>query len=495
MIHKNFQAIILAAGKSSRFKTGKTKLLEKICGQEMILFATKLFETLDVPTTVVVGYQKELVTEVVTKNHGNTVSFAIQDVQRGTGHAIFCSKDVWHEDHILIMNGDAPLITEEIIEELFAKHVATNAAISFVTAHNADPSTRGYGRVIETDNQIRIVEEKEFAGDAHQHCCINAGIYIAKKEFLTTYIETINSDNNSKEFYITDLVKIASDEKLTVSTVSAPFDRIRGINTFQELWIAQQIKRGELIKYWMDNGVEFSVAQNVHIELNAQIGTGSRIGGGAHILGTTTIGRNCEIGEFSIVENSTMEDEAIVHSHCVVKDSHIAAHAQVGPFAHLRNQAKIGAHCIVGNFVEVKQSTLGENTKVKHLSYLGDAEIGTHVNIGAGTITCNHNGISKHKTIIQDNAYIGSNNTLVAPVIIGKKAFTGAGSVITKNVPEGALALGRSRQVNKEGYAAKLMDKTLLQDVVDSDTSSNSNSLSFIGAVKTENNPSSMFDQ
>jgi bifunctional UDP-N-acetylglucosamine pyrophosphorylase/glucosamine-1-phosphate N-acetyltransferase len=455
----SLQALVLAAGKSSRFNTGKTKLLEKICGQEMALYAPKLLQSMNIPVTMIVGFQKELVRAAVVKNLGDSITFVEQEQQQGTGHAIMCSRSTWKADHILIMNGDMPLVTKDIITDLYTQHSASNAAISFVIAHNSDPSVQGYGRVIkEGDTTVAIVEAKEFKGDSHQHCCINAGIYLVRRDFLQESIDAIERSAH-QEFYFTDIVKIAHSQQRTITTTTASFDHIRGINTFHELWIAEQIKRSELIKHWMDQGVHFSVAQNVHIDLGVTIGSGTKIGCGVHLIGTTHIGAHCTIHEFSSVENSTVGDHTQIYSHCLLKDSHVGSHAKIGPFAHVHRKTHIGDKSVIGNFVEVKQSTIGNASKAKHLAYLGDAHIGSKVNIGAGTIICNHNGITKSTTTIHDHAYIGSNSTIIAPVTVGEAAFTAAGSVITDDVPAHALALGRARQVNKEGYAQKLRQR------------------------------------
>lgn len=477
MLSNKVQAIILAAGKSTRFNTGRTKLLEKICGQEMILYTTRLLEQLNIPITVVVGYQKDAIQEIINRRH-HTINFAIQDEQCGTGHALMCTKLVWDREHILILNGDVPLATTDIIENLYEKHLATHADVSFVTAHNADPVIGGYGRVVKTADAIRVVEARDFDGDANEHCCINAGIYLVRKQFLQQCINDFVQNEKTREFYITDLIRIASDQKRTVTTVSAPFDRVRGINTLQELWAAEQIKRSELIKYWMEKGVHFSVAQNVHIDLDVTIGSGSYIGCGVHLLMGSTIGKNCKIQEFSSVEGSHIGDNCDILPHCIIKDSSIGSNCIVGPFAHVREHSAVADHVMLGNFVEIKRSTLGKGTHAKHMTYLGDAHIGAHVTIGAGTITCNYNGLTKHQTIIHDNAFIGSNNTLIAPVTIEKDAYTAAGSVISENVPAQALAISRARQVNKEGYAHQLRDSKGEADPT---------MLSYIGVIKDKN--------
>jgi len=478
MMFNKIQAIVLAAGKSSRFKTNTSKLAEKICGQEMILYTTKLLESLHIPTTVVVGHQAELIKTIITSNHPNShypVTFVHQHEQNGTGHALICTREHWTSDTLLVINGDMPLISADIITDLYKQHSANNAAISFVTSHLEDPSIGSYGRVIKTTEPspthnsvsqevnpreiISIVEAKEFTGDPHQPCFINAGIYLIDRSFLEHYNTALEKSPIAQEFYITDLVKIASDANLPVVTTRVPFDHVRGINTLQELWTAEQIKKADIIKHWMDNGVRFSVIYNIQIDINVTIGTGSVIGSGTYLRSGTRIGKNCTIGEFSSITNSVLEDNVTLLSHCVISDSFIGSHASVGPFAHVRLQSKIMPRATIGNFVEVKNSTVGQESKAKHLSYLGDATIGNRVNIGAGTITCNHDSINKHQTIIKDNVYVGSNSTLIAPITIEHEAFIAAGSVITESVPQNAFAIGRSYQTTKENYATILRER------------------------------------
>lgn len=484
MLEKRIQAIVLAAGKSTRFATGNTKLAERICGQEMILFVTTLLDKLAISTSVVVGYQKDLVKSIIKKKHGDNVSFIEQQEQHGTGHAILCSQDTWTQDNILIINGDMPLVNQEIINDLYEQHVNNDAQISFVTSHIADPQVASYGRVIKENGTVKIIEAGQLSGKIDEYCCVNAGIYIVQKDFLTSHISDLQRNEQSEEFYITDLVAIASQNNGKIVTLSAPFDQVRGINTFQELWAAEHLKRSELIKYWMERGVRFSAPQSVHIDLDVKIGKGTYLGNGIHLLKNTTIGDNCIIEEFNSLENVTVGNNTRIEAHCIVKNSTIGNHAIVGPFAHVRENSHIGDNAHIGNFVEVKKTTIGSHSKAKHLTYLGDTTIGNNVNIGAGTITCNHNGVRKEKTTILDGVFVGSNNTLVAPVTIGKDSFTAAGSTITKDVPQGALAFGRSRQENKEGYAQKLK-----QSRTDEDTTSTSEpepEVSFIAATKTK---------
>jgi len=480
-MNKSLQAILLAAGKSSRFKTNNTKLGYTLCGQELILYPVKLLNNLSIPTTVVIGHQKEKIQQAIVQARIENIDFIEQNEQNGTGHAVLCTQKNWFAENILIMSGDTPLIKQETIEHLIQKHKDTHADISFITAHNTNPSLITYDRIIKKNNIITIVEGSSYSGDTTIDCCINTGIYLIKKTFLEEALPLLQPHANG-ELYLTDLIIYAAQNGKKYESMSAPFDTIRGINTLKELWAAEHIKRSELIEYWMDRGVYFSAAQNVYLDINVSIGTGSFIGAGVLLLNGTKIGDNCVIDAFSVITNSTIHNGATIAPHSVITDSTIESHAQVGPFAHVRNHSVIGEHAAIGNFVEVTKTNVGSNSKAKHLSYLGNGVVGSHVNIGAGTIFCNYNGFTKETTTINDYAYIGSNNALVAPVTIGANAITGAGSVITREVPDNALALGRSSQINKEGYAPILKERLQKKeqgqktpDALDS----------FLGALKT----------
>ena len=459
MSFDSVQAIILAGGRSTRFKTGKTKLLVTLCGQEMVLYPTLLLERLNIPITLLVGYEKEKIKNTIDESCTTPVNYVIQEEQKGTGHALLCTQSVWQKDHILVLNGDLPLIKDETIAQLLNKHTNTDAAVTFVTAHNADPSVRGYGRVTNDNETIKIVEEKEFTGNQYDNCCLNAGIYVFKRSFLQNYIEALSCSKTTNEFYLTQLIELAQLNDLTVSTVEAPFDEVRGINTLKELWTAEQVKRSELISYWMDQGVRFSAPQTVHIDKDVSIGAGTYIGAGVHILEGSIIGTNCIIECFSVLKNAKLAQSVTIAPHSVIQQSIIESNCVIGPFAHIDQGSSIDAHCQIGNFVQTKRTSIGKNTKAKHLAYLGDAIMGNNANIGAGTITCNYDGYSKHPTIIQDNCFIGSNSTLIAPLIIAKEAFVAAGSTITTDIPSQAFAIGRSRQVTKELYAQKIKAK------------------------------------
>lgn len=446
---KNVQAIILAAGKSTRFNTKRTKLLEKICGKEMIVYPLELLKQEEIPTVMVVGYQKDdLINRINELEY--KITFVEQVEQKGTGHALAVTESSWTEDHLLVLNGDMPLIDKDIIKRLYDEHIKTKSVFSFITAHNLDPRPNGYGRVVKKDNVINIIEVKDATEEELANCCVNAGIYLIKRDFLVGAISQINASDSTGEFYITSLPEIASSNGLHVTTVDVEFDKVRGVNTLQELWEAEVVKRSDIITNMMKRGVIFENPIHIKIELGIEIGSGSYIASGVILKGNTKIGKDCIIEPFSIIENSTLEDNVRIYSHSIIQDSKIKTNAKVGPFALIHSDTKLGENSVIGHFVETKKTKIGKNTKAKHLTYLGDAEIGNNVNIGAGTITCNYDGKNKFKTTIKDNSFIGSNNSLVAPISIGKNTYTEAGSIITKNVPDNAYTSSPSQQINKE---------------------------------------------
>ncbi len=464
----SIQAVVLAAGKSTRFAMGSSKLAFPLSGQPMVLYPLSILESLSIPTIVVTGYQQELIKQIITEKTKLTPLFVEQTIQKGTGHAVACTKASWQADHILIINGDMPLITTELIAQLIHEHVVTHATISFVIAPcNEQPN--GYGKVIRADNSVQIIEARDFKGTAQEGRFINAGIYIINTNFLSAEIEKLALHENSQEWYVTDIIAAASDTGHRVHTLETDFDTIRGINTISELATAEKIIRERIIHEWMKKGVYFEQPETTIIEQSVTIGVGTRIGAGVHLLQNTRIGARCTIGNYSSISKSILADQVTVLPHCVITDSEIYDHASVGPFAHLRNVHSLHQNACIGNFVEVSNSTIGAGSKAKHLSYIGNANIAEQVNIGAGTITCNYDGFQKHVTTIEKNVKIGSNNSLVAPVTIGHDAITGAGSVITSDVPPFALGIARAHQVNKEHYAQRLNE-----------------SRSFLGAIKAD---------
>lgn len=451
----SIQAIVLAAGKSTRFGEFFNKLLIPLCGKPLITYVTDILHIHSIPTTVVVGHLKEKVIATITEHNATEVTFVTQEEALGTGHALLCSKEYWNKNNILVLNGDMPLITPDLITELIATHTKSDAAVTFVTAI-PDTTQHAYGRVIINNGTIQIVEARDFKGDTSLAYPINAGIYLFKRSFLEQHAQELQPNNAQKQLYITDLIGIASTYNHGVMTVSCAYDLVRGVNTLAEFTAVCNSMRTKTALLWLAQGVLIEDPTNTWIDTTAYIGTGTRISSGVHIRGTTHIGTHCTLNAYSVIENSIVGDSVTLLSHSIISNSTIGAHTHIGPFAHIHSATIIDQKTVIGNFVEIKKSNIGSETKAKHLSYLGDALVGNNVNIGAGTITCNYDGTNKSATIIEDNSFIGSNSILVAPITIGSGAYTAAGSTITQSVPNDALAIGRARQINKPEYAKRL---------------------------------------
>lgn len=458
MLQSSLQAIVLAAGKSSRFSTTKTKLSYMLCGQELLAFPLQLLKQLSIPTTVILGYQKELLIPLVETYYPGA-TWVEQQEQRGTGHAVRCTEKQWNADHILVLNGDVPLLRKQDLTALVDQHIKTGATISCIAAYNMDPSLKGYGRFVTKGKEVAIVEERDFTGDRSDYCRVNAGIYLFKRAFLEKTVPQLIPHPTHKELYITDLIQKASMHGEHIELVDAPFDYVRGVNTLQELWVAEHIKKSDMITTFLAQGVRFTAPQSVSLDVGVTIEPDSIIGYGVHLTGKTTIGSNVTIDAFSIVENATVKDNVHIRSHSVISSSILHAGSQVGPFAHIHKQSSIHEEAVIGNFVEISKSSVGPHTKAKHLAYIGTARVGSSVTIGAGAITCNYNGVTKNITTIERNSFIGSNVALIAPVIIKEGAIVAAGSTITKDVPADALAIERSPQIIKESYASLLKER------------------------------------
>lgn len=465
MSFSNFQAVLLAAGKSARFNTKKTKLCHAICGQELIAYPAKLFSSMHIPTVCIVGHQKEDIVATLACHDIPNITYVDQFEPKGTGHALICALPHLSAEHIIVMNGDVPLVTKELLNSLLEKHTKENAAASFIIAHSFSPSSSGYGRVVRRGELIEIIETKYNPEAAPDSNFVNAGIYVFKRAFLEEVLTQLAPDPHTSEIYITDLIGAANNQGKRVCTTTAPFDTIRGVNTLKDLWAVEHIKRSELITHWMNQGVRFIAAQNVYLDLNVTIENDTVIWPGCILTGNTHIGHGCSIGAYSCITDSTVHDGALIQPHSVIINSIVHQSAEVGPFAKLRSSS-VGERAIVGNFVEMNRSSAGARTKAKHLTYLGDTCIGMQANIGAGTITCNFDGVSKHKTIIKDRAMIGSNNALIAPITIGRGAVTGAGSVLTKDVPNDAFSVSRSPQITRDNYSKTLRHNTLAKTYI-----------------------------
>ena len=450
----DFAVVIMAAGKGTRLKSNRAKVLHEIGGRPLLAHviqaAQKLVPARDI--YIVVGHQAESVRAAV---EAMGVQFVLQAEQRGTGHAIMSARrQAEPYANILVLSGDVPLIRPETIEDVRDFHLAHKAAMTVLTAEPPDPS--GYGRVVRSggDRVKAIVEQKALTKAQHKAREINSGIYAFATKPLFSNIDRLTTDNAHHEFYLTDMAALLVKAKATVVAlkVEEPSE-VLGANTLAELSTLDALLRFRKAYALMAAGVIVYRPETCVIDPDVEIGADTIIEPFVQILGKTRIGSDCRIRSFSIISDSEIADGVLIRPGCIIDQAQIAAGALIGPYSHLRPGSEIGEGAHVGNFVETKKSRLGRGAKANHLTYLGDSDIGAQVNVGAGTITCNYDGVNKHVTVIEEGAFIGSDSTLVAPIRVGKGAYVAAGSTITEDVPEDALALGRSRQSTKEGWA------------------------------------------
>jgi bifunctional UDP-N-acetylglucosamine pyrophosphorylase/glucosamine-1-phosphate N-acetyltransferase len=448
--------VILAAGQGTRMKSRLPKVLHAVAGRTLIRHALDAATSIDPASiTVVVGHGAGTVREALTA--WPHLSFVLQEPQLGTAHALQQSEQVLggKTGTLVLLSGDVPLLSPRTLRGLIETHRGANAAATVVTATVDRPY--GYGRVIRASGQIaRIVEERD-ASTAHRQIKeINSGIYAFDLAPLFESLRGIASRNAQGEFYLTDLIAIYRRRKLPVETFLVEnAQEILGINSRTELAEVGRIVRQTKNEELMAAGVTLVDPATTYIDSGVEVGPDTVIHPGVVLEGQTRIGAACEIQANVRIADSEIGDRVTVNNFCLIVGARVADGAAVGPFAHLRPDTVIGEGAKVGNFVELKKTTMGPGSKANHLSYLGDATIGARVNVGAGTITCNYDGERKHQTVIDDGAFIGSDTQLIAPVHIGKGAYVGAGSSITQDVPAGALGIARSRQTNVDGWAER----------------------------------------
>ena len=444
-------AVILAAGKGTRMKSKLYKVLHPVLGKPMVEHVVDQLDQIGVSRQIViVGHGAEAVQDTL----GTRVEYAVQEEQLGTGHAVQMAEPelAGKAASTLVVCGDTPLLTAETLEALLAHHEAQQAKVTVLTAI-ADDAT-GYGRVVrgEDGNVVKVVEHKDASETELAINEINTGTYVFDNELLFDALKQVGNNNAQGEYYLPDVISIAKEAGEVVAAHTAPtFDETIGVNDRVALSQAEAIMRKRTNERLMREGVTFMDPASTYISPDVVIGSDTIIYPGTVILGKTTIGSECVIGPNSDIRNSVIEDHAVVRQ-SVVTDSKIGEAAQVGPFAHLRQQAVLGANTRVGNFVEIKKSSFGDGAKASHLSYIGDASIGDRVNLGCGSITVNYDGKNKFQTVVEEDAFVGCNVNLIAPVKVGKGAIVAAGSTITDDVPEEALAIARERQTNKNGY-------------------------------------------
>jgi bifunctional UDP-N-acetylglucosamine pyrophosphorylase / glucosamine-1-phosphate N-acetyltransferase len=459
MPNKDLAIVVLAAGKGTRLKSGLAKVLHRAGGRSLLEQVLRACAPLKArKTVVVVGHQAEQVTAVAEPLGATSV---LQQPQHGTGHAMqVVRRALGNAKFAIVLPGDAPLVRTETLEALVSLHRSANSSATILTAVLADPS--GYGRVLrKSESSVSapvsaIVEESELTDSQREINEINSSIYCFTLKNLWPALAEVKPNNQHRELYLTDAIAVlAAKGQLVLAQIAPDSREVLGCNTRADLAAVDRIFREWKRFALMNDGVTMQLPETVLVDPDVTAGEDTLIEPGVQLLGATKIGARCTIRTGSVLADAILGDDVSVEAHSVVAQSRIDSDVVIGPFARLRSGTHLKRGARIGNFVEVKNSTVGEGTKAMHLTYLGDAKIGAKTNIGAGTITCNYDGFHKHPTTIGDKVFIGSDSALVAPVRVGDGAYVGAGSTITENIPAGALGLARGRQVNKLGWAAK----------------------------------------
>ena len=448
--------VVLAAGKGTRMKSALPKVLHRASGRPLIEHVLRAADSLSPRSVViVVGHDADRLKTAIGERPG--LSFALQEPQLGTGHALLQAEPMLRgaTGTVVLLSGDVPLLGAASLGALVRTHQERRAAATVLTA--IVPAPDGYGRIVRQQGRIAaIVEHKDASPEEREIREINSGVYAFDIAPLFGALREIGSSNAQGEYYLPDLVRIYRARGLTVETVVLDDPReILGVNSRKELAEVGAILNRTKVDALMASGVTIIDPATTYIEPDVEVGADTIIHPGVYLEAGTRVGAGCEIHSGVRIVNTSIDDEVVIHNFCVISDSHISRGAIVGPFARLRPESRVGEGAHVGNFVELKKTTLGAGSKASHLTYLGDSTIGEKVNIGAGTITCNYDGTLKHPTIIEDGAFIGSDTQLIAPVRVGRGAYVAAGSSITKDVPPDALAIARGKQVNKEGWVAR----------------------------------------
>ncbi|SDI62988.1 bifunctional UDP-N-acetylglucosamine diphosphorylase/glucosamine-1-phosphate N-acetyltransferase GlmU [Proteiniclasticum ruminis] len=446
-------ALILAAGEGKRMKSETSKVLHKVCGKEMVNHVIDIMRNAGFEdVNVIVGRSKE---QVMDKTSSRNVSYSVQEEQLGTGHAVLCAKEFLQdkEGTVAIFTGDAPLVREETVKEMLKSHEEGDYSATLLTSVIENPA--GYGRIKRSGNEVeKIIEHKDCSEEELKLKEINAGMYLFDAKELQEALLLLKNDNAQGEYYLTDVIEIMKGKNLKVGAVITEFDETRGVNSRAQLAEAEAILRKRINEFHMENGVTLIDPLTTYIGADVVIGNDTIIYPNNTLEGKTVLGKGVLLHPNNRIEDSVIEDEVTIAS-SVILCSKVGKKTTVGPFAYIRPDSVIGEHVKVGDFVEIKKSTIGNGTKISHLTYIGDAEVGEHVNFGCGTVVVNYDGKNKYKTVVEDHAFIGCNTNLVAPVTVHEGAFTAAGSTITENVPKEGLGIARAKQVNKEGWVQK----------------------------------------
>ena len=460
MENKKLAAVILAAGRGTRMKSSRSKILHTLAGVPMGTYPIRLAKELKAePVVLVIGHDPENVRNTFAKEN---VQFALQADQFGTGHALLCAEDQvsGFTGSLLLLCGDVPLLSAKTLMHLCDHHFSEKAAITLLTVNLPDPT--GYGRIVRQGKDvIRIIEEKDASAEEKTITEINTGIYLFEAPLIFELLGQLENSNSQGEFYLTDTIGMAHEKGLKISALMAENpEEVQGINDRVHLAQAEAVLRKHINEKLMRGGVTLVDPNTTYIDGSVEIGEDTLLHPGVVISGATSIGRDCIIETGTVITNCRIDDNVHIKAGSVLTDSVLGKNSQIGPMAHLRPGNILQGDNKIGNFVEIKKTVIGKHSKASHLTYLGDAEIGEDVNIGCGTITCNYDGVNKHKTIIEDQVFVGSDTQFVAPVVIGKNSLIGAGSTITRDVPPNALAISRTEQKNIEGWRLRKKKKS-----------------------------------
>lgn len=451
------KSIILAAGQGTRMKSGTSKVLHEIFHKPLVYYPIEAARYAGAQEVcLVVGHKSEEVMETF----GDTVKYALQAERLGTGHAVMQAMDFIGDDgEILVLYGDTPLITAQTIEKMLAFHRKKKNAVTVLSALVDDPT--GYGRIVRDESKhfVKIVEQKDATDEEKRITEINGGMYVFEAKHLKSALSKITNNNKQQEYYLTDTIEILLHEGYNVDAIAIMNpDDILGVNSREQLAQATAIMKQRINRKHMDNGVTLIDPHHTYIDPEVEIGQDTVIEPGCIIEGNTSIGENCIIGYNTKIRNCKVGNSVAIESSMLI-DSQIDEGCHIGPFAYIRPNSHIGAEVKIGDFVEIKNATIGEGTKVSHLTYIGDADVGCDVNFGCGTVVVNYDGEKKHRTIIKDHAFIGCNTNLVSPVVIEENVYTAAGSTITQDVPKNSLAIARARQEIKPEWVTKKRQK------------------------------------
>ena len=459
--------VVLAAGLGKRMYSSLPKVLHRIHGASMLHYVLNtVYELNPEKIIIVIGkhgrdVKESVEADIKTRRRHCSISFAHQKEAKGTAHALLKASPSMKgfKGTVLVINGDTPLISLRTLKKIISLHKLKKDSISLLTFQTREPQS--YGRVIRDrgGHVLSIIEEREASASQKKIKEVNSGVYVIEKEALPL-LKKIEMNKSKGEYYLTDIVSIARERGIKTNAYrSGSEEECAGVNTREDLEKVRRFMKEKIINKWIQKGVNFTDASSVFLAPEVTIGRGTTVYPNVHLEGKTKIGRQCTVYPNVRILNSTIEDGAVIKDYTLIEESVVKKRAAVGPFAHVRPGSEIGTDSRIGNFVEVKKSVIGAGTKAGHLTYLGDAKIGKHVNVGAGTITCNYDGHRKHTTVIKDNVFIGSDSQLIAPVEIGEGAYIGAGSTITRNVPAKALALSRAEQRQIDGWALKRTSK------------------------------------